>query len=239
MNDLRHTTLPLRPRVLPEEQVAELWLIRLSAIPLDASRDANDRKGRLRQQRMRQQFMLRLLLGSYLGCPGRDVELVRSERGKPVLGEKHADCPLRFNLSHSGDWLAVVVGSAAHLGVDIECERPMVRAIALAKRYFPEDEARSLAGLDEPFLSRRFLQYWTARESLVKAHGCGLAGVLNRIHLGGSPPAIRQLPDDWPAANRWSLVMPHLPAGLVAHVASQSTGLKIRSIVLDHSAGSG
>ena len=233
MNELLQTTLPLRSRTLPEEGVAELWLIRLSAVPLDASPGANDRAGRLRQQRIRQQFMLRLLLGSYLGCPGRDVELVRSERGKPALGEKHAACPLRFNLSHSGDWLAVVIGPDTPLGVDIECERPMVRAIALARRYFPADEADLLAGLDEPFLSRSFLQYWTAREALVKARGCGLAGVVNRIHLQGSPPAIRQLPDDWPAGNQWSLVMPHLPAGLLAHVASESTGLKTRTFVLD------
>ncbi len=233
MNELLEATLPFRPRALPSERVVELWLVDLSNLPLDTGSEVNDRAAELQQQRLRQQFMLRLLLGSYLGCPGRDVELVRGQHGKPVLGEKHADCPLQFNISHSNHWLAAAVGTGSPLGVDIESERPMTRAIALARRYFPAAEAESLARLDEPFLSRRFLQHWTAREALVKAHGCGLSGVMNQIHLDGSPPAIRQLPDNWPGSGNWYLTMPRLPQGLIGHVAVQAAGLATHTFVLN------
>ena len=232
MNELLEATLPFRPRAWPSEHVVELWVMDLSSLPLDTGSEVSDRAAELRQQRLRQQFMLRLLLGSYLHCPGRDVELVRGQRGKPVLGEKHVDFPLQFNLSHSNHWLAIAVGIGSPLGVDIESERPMTRATALARRYFPAAEAESLARLDEPFLSRRFLQHWTAREALVKAHGCGLSGVMNRICLDGSPPAIRQLPEDWPGLPHWCLTMPRLPQGLIGHVAAQSARLVTHTFVL-------
>ncbi len=233
MNTLTRTTLPLRARTLPPEASVELWLIALQQLPLDSVPAGQDRADRLRGQRIRQRFMLRLILGSYLGCPGRDLKLVRTERGKPMLGERHASSALTFNLSHTGEWLAVVVGHDCPLGVDIEIERSMPRAEALARRYFPGTEADALSGLDEPFRSRTFLQHWTAREALVKARGCGLADTMNRIELGGSPPGIAALPSDWPRADRWSLVMPPLPDGLVGHVAVGRPGVEVLTRLLE------
>lgn len=233
MNELLHASLPLRPRPLPEAGVVELWLVDLSTLPLDTGSEVSDRAAELRRQRLRQQFMLRLLLGSYLGCPGREVELVRGRRGKPALGDRHAQCLLQFNLSHSSNWLAIAIGKQHPVGVDLENERPMARAVDLARRYFPQAEAESLVGLDEPFLSRRFLQHWTAREALVKAQGCGLAGTMQQILLDGSPPAIRQLPDNWPEPSGWSLTMPRLPQGLVGHLAVRSPRFVTHTIVLD------
>ncbi len=233
MNTFTRTTLPFKARSVPSEAAVELWLMALQQLPLESVPAGHDRADRLRGQRIRQRFMLRLLLGSYLGCPGRDLELVRGERGKPMLGQRHAGSALSFNLSHSGEWLAVIVGQDCPVGVDIEQERNMPRAVALARRYFPGKEADSLSGLDEPFRSRTFLQHWTAREALVKARGCGLAGTMDRIELDGSPPGIAGLPADWPQANLWSLVMPPLPDGLVGHVAVGRPGVEVEVRVLE------
>ncbi len=233
MNTLSRTRLPLKTRQLPPPGMVDLWLIALQQLPLDSVPAGHDRPAWLRGQRIRQRFMLRLLLGSYLGCPGRDLELVRGERGKPMLGQRHAETALTFNVSHSGDWLAVVVGHDCPVGVDIELERSMPRAVALARRYFPAVEADALSGLDEPFRSRTFLQHWTAREALVKARGCGLAGTMDCIALGGSPPAIAGLPSSWPADDQWSLVMPPLPEGLVGHVAVARSGVGVDTRVLE------
>jgi len=233
MNNLSRIRLPLTARPVPAVGSIELWLIALQQLPLDSVPAGHDRAERLRGQRIRQRFMLRLLLGSYLGCPGRDLELERGERGKPMLSKRHADSALSFNVSHSGEWLAVAVGKDCPVGVDIELERSMPRAVALARRYFPEAEADVLSGLDEPFRSRNFLQHWTAREALVKARGCGLANVMDRIELDGSPPGIVGLPADWPRADQWSLVMPPLPEGLVGHVAAGRPGVGVDVRVLD------
>jgi 4'-phosphopantetheinyl transferase len=233
MNTLSRTRLPLKAQAIPPEGMVDLWLIALQQLPLDSVPAGHDRADRLRGQRIRQRFMLRLLLGSYLGCPGRDLELVRGERGKPMLGERHADSALAFNVSHSGQWLAVAVSHDCPLGVDIELERSMPRAAALARRYFPGGEAEGLSGLDEPFRSRTFLQHWTAREALVKARGCGLAGTMDRIALAGSPPGVAGLPADWPQPDCWSLIMPPLPEGLVGHVAVGRPGVAVDVRVLE------
>ncbi len=232
VNKLSKTSLPLRPRALPAAGNVDLWLVDLADLPLEPVPPGTDRAGALRARRIRQQFMLRLLLGSYLGCPGREIELIRPERGKPRLGGRHSKSPMQFNLSHSGCWLALVVSRDCPVGVDIEYERSMPRAGALARRFFPVAEARSLVGLDEPFRSRTFLQHWTAREALVKARGCGLAGMLKRIELAGSPPALTRLPQEWGESASWSLVMPRLPDGVVGHVGAAGRQVRVQTHLL-------
>jgi 4'-phosphopantetheinyl transferase len=232
VNSLARFSLPLRPRDLPDPGHAELWLFDLARLSLDPVPQGSGRAGALRARRIRQQFMLRLLLGSYLGCPGRDIELARGERGKPVLAGRHSSSPLGFNLSHSDGWLAVAVARDRDVGVDVERERVLPRALALAERYFPAAEGRQLSGLDEPFLSRAFLELWTAREALVKAHGCGLAGVMREIELAGSPPALLRWPREWGTSPSWSLVRPSLPDGLVGHLACAGEAVEVATMVL-------
>jgi 4'-phosphopantetheinyl transferase len=186
------------------------------------------------RDRIQQQFFLRLLLAAYLGCPGKSIELERSERGKPRLAGEHAGCGLDFNVSHSGPWLAVAIGSGAAVGIDIERERRLERAPLLARRFLSAREADRIEQLDEPFRSKEFLEQWTARESLVKARGCGLAGCLGEIELDSRPPSVRQLPSDWQDADRMSLCALALPDALVGHFASLSPGVKpvVRQLVV-------
>ncbi|RFF29722.1 4'-phosphopantetheinyl transferase family protein [Wenzhouxiangella sediminis] len=212
--------LPIRSRSTPARGEADVWLARLSDMPLDAGPRGGNRRERILRQRVQQQFFLRLLLAAYLGCPGKSVELDRSERGKPMLSGVHADSALQFNVSHSGDWLAVAVAVGVAVGIDLEVERRLPRAPLLARRFLSPEEAEWIVGLDEPFRSRQFLKQWTARESLVKARGCGLAGCLGEIALDWQPPAIRRLPTDWEGAGAMSLANLALPDGLVGHLAT-------------------
>lgn len=212
--------LPIRSRALPARGEADVWLTRLTEMPLDAGPRGESRRERVMRQRVQQQFFLRLLLAAYLGCPGKSVKLVRSDRGKPILAGEHAESPLRFNASHSGDWLAVAVTCDIAVGIDIETERRLPRAKLLARRFLSPEEADWIVALDEPFRSRQFLRQWTARESLVKARGCGLAGCLGEMALDWQPPAIRSLPADWDGAGDMVLKSLPLPDGLVGHLAA-------------------
>lgn len=232
MSPMQSKTLPLSARDLPPAGTVELWLTDLDALPLDAGPDGLDRKQRMLRRRLQQQFVLRLLLGAYLGCAGKSVRLIRTDRGKPVLGGTHAGA-LCFNLSHSANWLAVAVGCDGEIGVDIETERRMARARDLAGRFFPAEEARWLEHQDEPFLSRQFLIQWTAREALVKATGSGLAGSLGCIELAWQPPAIRALPAEWPGAEQWSLLPVPAIDGVVGHVAVDRPDVKLESFHLN------
>jgi 4'-phosphopantetheinyl transferase len=219
--------LPLRRRALPNKRVVDLWLTDLTDLPLQAGPDGASRKERVLRQRIQQQFILRLLLGSYLGVPGKDVGLVRSETGKPGLLPAQAESGLCFNVSHSGDWLAIAVSRDVPVGVDIECQRQLRRPADLARRYFPAAEADWLSQLAEPSLSRAFMSQWTAREALVKAMGSSLAEAICDLSLSWAPAGIGQLPASWPEPAGWSLIAPEMPSGLIGHVAAPAVDLRL------------
>ena len=69
---------------------------------------------------------------------------------------------------------------------------------------FAESERRALAALPAAERSARFFDFWTLKESYVKAHGLGLAMGLQGVafELGGDAPRIcfdggDEDPDDW------------------------------------------
>ncbi len=131
------------------------------------------------QQRLQStlgRLQLRQILSRY---EDRTLELCPfevSEHGKPAL----LAGSMSFNLSHSGDWVAVAVARPEYqVGVDLEIVqlRPFDR---LARRYFTAGECRDINALQEPERSCRFYQYWTLREAWLKARGIGL-----RVGLDG------------------------------------------------------
>jgi phosphopantetheine--protein transferase-like protein len=106
-------------------------------------------------------------------------------QGKPSLIEsQELSSGLKFNLSHSGDWLliAVLPQSLAHwqLGVDIEHTRQSTSIHSILSRYFSAKETKDLLALqDEGAQRERFFDLWALKESYIKAHGKGLAMALD------------------------------------------------------------
>lgn len=102
----------------------------------------------------------------------KDVTIGYGEHGKPFL----KDYPhLHFNLSHSGKW-AVCALSDTPIGVDVEQLR-QVDALRLAARWLPAKQAKLLKTSPPTEQIPRFFEFWTRRESLLKAQGVGLSGV--------------------------------------------------------------
>ncbi|MEN1728309.1 MAG: 4'-phosphopantetheinyl transferase superfamily protein [Pseudomonadota bacterium] len=213
-------SLPLKRRALPRRGEVDLWLTDLSELPLDVGPSGESRKEQVVKQRVQQRFILRLLLGSYLGVPGKDVIVERDEFDKPRLGGELAQTGLNFSLSHSAQWLAIALTRDRDIGVDIEHERIKRRADDLARRYFKGPDSDLIQGLDEPERSHCFLTQWTAREALVKAEGRGLARNIGRIAMDCNPTRICELPEDWPSD--WQLIDPEWPSGVIGHVAVQT-----------------
>ncbi len=225
---VQRLSLPLRGVERPDPGVVDVWQIRQDRLPLAGlgmlAATTEGMEGR-RMLRMQQRFLLRLLLGAYLGKAGRDVPIRRGRAGKPELIGGDAS-RLGFSLSHSGPWLAVAVSDGTPVGIDIEPSDRRPRWQRLARRYFPADEAETLCASDGDAGCRRFLAHWTAREALVKAAGRTLAGNVGGIGLSGDPGrgeplAPARLPSDWPAPDRWQLASlgQDIPDGLIGHVA--------------------
>ncbi len=125
-------------------------------------------------ERSAQSPAVRALLAAYLDAD--DVLIDYDARGKAHV---HDDA-LHFNVSHSGDALALAVSRSQPLGVDLEYPRRPRRALELAQRFFTRREAEILAFLTESERQIAFLRLWTCKEAWVKADGGGLAAGLHR-----------------------------------------------------------
>ena len=131
-----------------------------------------------------------LLLQKALRDAGAEgAALAYGEHGKPYLA--HRSSP-RFNLSHSGDY-AVCVLSEAPVGCDIERVRDVPPGVA-ARCFSPEENAALAACADPAEREALFFRFWTLKESLLKAVGCGISLPLSSVSfdLSGSEPAVRQ-----------------------------------------------
>lgn len=106
------------------------------------------------------------------------VSIARGEHGKPFLPEHPT---VQFSIAHSGSWAVCALDSRA-VGVDLEQVRD-VRYAALAKRHFTPEETDWLAAQEDGLLA--FFRLWTAKESVLKARGVGLAGGLTVPVLDG------------------------------------------------------
>lgn len=92
-------------------------------------------------------------------CP----EILKDEMGKPYLEGNG----LHFNVSHSGEYLAIAV-SESPVGIDIQ-EPKNIKDGMYRKVVQPQEQA--LIGEDR---QNDFLRLWTLKESFVKAEGKGL-----------------------------------------------------------------
>lgn len=104
----------------------------------------------------------RVLLAQMLGSPLR--ALADCANGKPALP---APGPF-FNLSHSGDCIAVALSEKGEVGCDIEVIRPRKGWPRLAATLFSEEEKQALEAHGEEARLAAFWQLWTLREAVLK-----------------------------------------------------------------------
>jgi 4'-phosphopantetheinyl transferase len=136
--------------------------------------------------------LLRKALALRLGVGEDLIVLEKGPHGKPFLGGEFRGSDLAFNLSHSGNKVAVAIGRGRNLGVDIERLRPLDHE-ALASRYFTAEEAAVFRAARPEDREETFFHYWTAKEAYLKARGIGIGQGLKDHRfsdLGISPPRL-------------------------------------------------
>ena len=116
-------------------------------------------------------------------------QMALSANGKPFA----PDCPLHFNLSHSGKWVVCIV-SGDEVGCDVEEIDPAHVSIAFS--VFTEQEQASLVGVGKKEQTHRFFRLWTLKESYQKATGKGIALPLSSFSVElGTPSRIHTAPN--------------------------------------------
>jgi len=232
--------LPLRSAPELAEGQVHLWHALLDHLPVMETTLPVDVGDRVRQLRMGQKFLLRLLLGAYLEIPGRDVVTVAGENGKPVLAPPLARSGIAFNLSHAGDRLAIAVARNLPVGVDIEKSGRDVRWRKLSGRWFSAAEAEWLTTLEQDAAKREFLRLWTVREAMIKAMGATIAGHISSVTPEpGNPANILSLPAGWPDAQNWTLHEHEQNTGLHGWLAVPGPLASIRTFALEMPRGGG
>ena len=229
--------LPLKPAPQLASGEAHVWYFQPETLPMPGLEDPVGAGSSLPlpARRMQQKFLLRLLLGAYLGCPGHAVRLGRSASGKPVLESPAAEAAPGFSLSHSRRWTAIVIGPEP-LGLDIEeVDRPL-RAVELARRWFSTAEFESLERAPERERNDRFLRFWTTREAMIKALGDTVGRAMREIELDASARPVR-VPRRWPGPNTWHLQHMRRFEQLRVCLATPSGAVRIREFRLQPPAG--
>lgn len=90
------------------------------------------------------------------------------EQGKPGFGD---DASLWFNLSHSGDQIALLLSDEGPVGCDIEVVRPRPLWQQLANAVFTGNEHLELEQHDEADRLAAFWRIWTRKEAMIKQRG--------------------------------------------------------------------
>ncbi len=132
---------------------------------------------------------LRLILAKYLERKPESLCFDPNEFGKPFL----KDSPLKFNLSHSGEFALIGVAEKREVGVDIELVRENVNYHELAAQFFSKKETDFFISLPQSDRKQVFFRIWSRKESFVKARGCGLSANLQSFDVLSSATAENQL----------------------------------------------
>lgn len=111
-----------------------------------------------------------------------------------------------LSLSHSGDRL-LLAWSPQPIGVDLEwAQRPLPAAAALARRFYPPQEAARLLALPAAAQARALLESWVRKEAAIKWSRSGLARDLRHWCWDEARQELQHLQQGWRPACRCRLV---------------------------------
>ena len=143
---------------------------------------------------------MRQALAPACGIMAQELVFETGAYGKPGV----ANGP-EFNLSHSGDMVALAVCPDRPIGVDIERYRPFDPGIVV--RFFSDHEQRALSNLTGNNLEDAFFRVWTRKEAIIKALGFGLSMPLDSFDVSaGLQARILRIDPTYGAAANWDLV---------------------------------
>lgn len=131
---------------------------------------------------------IRDLLSHYADIRPEDWRFEKGEKDKPEI--INAPIPLRFNLSHTDELIICAVTLHEDIGCDVENMTRNNDILSIADRYFSATETQELFSLPEDIQRDRFFDYWTLKESYIKAWGLGLSIPLGDFSFNIGQPTL-------------------------------------------------
>ncbi|MFN8578315.1 MAG: 4'-phosphopantetheinyl transferase superfamily protein [Candidatus Sericytochromatia bacterium] len=121
---------------------------------------------------------LRELLGTILDINPKKIEFKYNDFNKPFI-----DSNIKFNISHSKDYILIGFSNSHDIGVDIEYIKDNIKYKQLIYRFFSENEIKEFLTIPEQFQKEAFFNGWTRKEAYIKAIGKGLNISLNSFDV--------------------------------------------------------
>ena len=160
-----------------------------------------------RHQHLLARALVRTTLSRYAEVDPTAWAFCENEYGRPaIVPPTGAGCEqLRFNLSHTAGLIVCGVVQSLELGVDVEDTWRKRETVAIADRFFSEREVEALHALPRGRQQDRFFDYWTLKESYIKARGMGLSLPLGKFSFYpdrrpitiATDPSLEDDPDTW------------------------------------------
>lgn len=137
---------------------------------------------RHRHQYLITRALIRTCLSSYFEVEPADWKFGKNGYGKPEISFPGQSWPVRFNLSHCDGLIMCGITRDHAIGVDAEdAQRSTGAAFESLTSYFSAEEIEALNQLPPEQKKQRFFDYWTLKESYIKARGMGLAIPLDKF----------------------------------------------------------
>lgn len=126
--------------------------------------------------------LVRSVLSQYADIDATDWQFDKGWNGKPFIQEVNSQpTELEFNLSHAHQLIALAITKSTPVGIDVEYTKRKSDTKKLAPRYFSAAETAALQSLPDDEQQSGFYDYWTLKESYIKACGDGLAAPLHQF----------------------------------------------------------
>jgi 4'-phosphopantetheinyl transferase len=192
-----------------------------------------------RQRYLVTRALVRTVLSRYALIDPREWVFSTNAYGCPAIANAEVkEDSLSFNISHTHSLIVLGVTRRRALGVDVENWQTREVSIEIADRFFAPTEVKALSGVPPHQQQYRFFEYWTFKESYIKARGMGLSLPLDKFsfhypHDRAVEIAIDpELADD---AARWQFWQfqprPEYLAAICAERVDQPTKLIVRQAV--------
>lgn len=181
--------------MLPLREQIHLWLVHFDRIEHSQIRhlrgllsaQERTRESRFYFEKDRRRYvvtraLVRNVLSRYEAVAPRDWIFSSNAFGRPeIANETVRESGLSFNVSHTHGLIVLGVTKGRALGVDVENVRARDISMDIAERFFSAREAADLAKVPAQEQRDRFFQYWTFKESYIKARGMGLSIPLDKF----------------------------------------------------------
>lgn len=116
--------------------------------------------------------ILRTVLGRYLRIDKELLTFSSTRFGRPFL-TGFSDKSVDFNVSHSGNLLAIAISATRKVGIDVECINEDIDTHAASAIVFSPEEVAFLNANENR--TKKFYEIWTRKEAVLKSTGTGFS----------------------------------------------------------------